>query len=186
MTSSKSEKTTAKTAIKSAVLAKAFYEGDHYPACDSLGYLLKRAVSSIRAEADARLASHDLTSSRWAPLLVLSLRGSMSSQAMARELDVDPAAITRVLDHLEAREFVSRDRSSEDRRVVQVALTPTGSKAAKRLKGVIAEVFNDHLIGFTGDEWLLLLSLLRRLVANGEACAAKRSVAETTPKEAKK
>ncbi|MNT99143.1 hypothetical protein D3C86_2214250 [compost metagenome] len=70
--------------------------------------------------------------------------------------------------------MVARERSTTDRRVVQLALTPEGDKVAAQVPPVLADVLNGHLSDFTHDEWQLLLRLLRRMLANGEALRQQR------------
>ena len=43
----------------------------------------------------------------------------------------------------------------------------------------MAEVLNSHLQGFSHDEWQLLLRLLQRMLANGEALKAASPAADT-------
>ncbi len=94
--------------------------------------------------------------------------------SLARDLETDPASMTRALDRLEAKGLVARERSTTDRRVVQLALTPEGDKVAAQVPPVLADVLNGHLSDFTHDEWQLLLRLLRRMLANGEALRQQR------------
>ena len=77
--------------------------------------------------------------------------------------------MTRSLDRLEAKGLVRRERSTEDRRVIHLVLTEEGKKVARKVPPVMAEVLNNHLRGFSEDEWKQLLGLLARMVANGDA-----------------
>ena len=74
--------------------------------------------------------------------------------------------MTRLLDRLEAKGPLKRVRSSEDRRVVNLELTPEGRAAAKEVPAVLCRVQNAHMKGFTHAEWETLKSLLRRILAN--------------------
>lgn len=85
---------------------------------------------------------------------------------LAREFRVDASAVTRRLDVLEARGFVMRVRSIEDRRVVRLALTPEGQTIAARMPAIFAGVVDQLLSGFTTDEIGFLKSMLRRVLAN--------------------
>ena len=76
--------------------------------------------------------------------------------------------MTRAIDRMEAKGLVQRNRSTTDRRVVQLALTDEGQRVAALVPPVLADVLNGHLSDFTHDEWLLLLRMLRRVLANGE------------------
>ena len=147
-----------------------FYDANRLSPEDSVGYLMRKVMSSIRTQADAQLSTHDMTYAQWLPLFKLSLCSSATTVAgLARDLETDPAAMTRVLDRLVAKGLVARERSTTDRRVVQIALTSEGQAVAAQVPPVLADVLNGHLSGFTPDEWQQLLHLLRRMLANGEA-----------------
>ena len=60
-------------------------------------------------------------------------------------------------------------RSTADRRVVQVELTPDGEAAICHVPGVLAEVMNAHLAGFSKTEWQALTTYLQRILKTGEA-----------------
>ena len=146
-----------------------FYHPCHLAPEESVGYLMRRVMSSIRTQADTQLATHDLTYAQWLPLFKLSLRESATVAALARDLETDPASMTRSLDRMEAKGLVVRERSTVDRRVVQLRLTPEGQRIAALVPPVLADVLNGHLSDFTHEEWQMLLHMLRRMLANGEA-----------------
>jgi len=135
---------------------------------------MRKVMSSIRTQADAQLSTHDLTYAQWLPLFKISRCEQTTVASLARDLETDPAAMTRALDRLEAKGLVLRERSTTDRRVVQLALTPEGQAVADKVPAVLADVLNGHLSDFTHDEWQLLLRLLRRMLANGEALRQQR------------
>lgn len=148
---------------------------------DSVGYLMSKVMSSIRTQADARLLAHDLTYVQWKPLFKLWLCKSATVASLARDLEMDPASMTRALDRMEAKGLVLRERSTVDRRVVQLTLTSEGERVAALVPPVLVDVLNGHLSDFTRDEWTLLLSMLRRMLANGEALREQTTTAASTP-----
>ena len=149
-----------------------FYGGS-YSADESVGYLMRRVLQSIAQQADTRLAPHGLTHGQWMPLFILLKAGGAGTVAhVARCINVDPGAATRMLDRLEKKGFVSRSRSTEDRRVVNVTLTESGRQVADEVPRVLSQVLNEHLAGFSHDEWQTLLSLLRRMLVNAELLQA--------------
>lgn len=135
----------------------------------SVGYLLRTVLLSIRSAADAQLQGRGLTFAQCLPLYKISHCKDTTLAALARELDLDPATLTRLLDRLEAKKLVVRERSTSDRRVVHVRATPLGAAMAEELTPVMADTLNAHLNGFSADEWQHLLALLRRMLANGDA-----------------
>ncbi|MET0209942.1 MAG: MarR family transcriptional regulator [Burkholderiaceae bacterium] len=158
-----------------------FYSADNFACEPSLGWLLRQIKQSMVCQADKMLGKHDLTHAQWAPMLRLRFNGPMSSAALARELAMDGGAMTRLLDRLEAKSLVQRERSVEDRRVVMVSLTETGVSAMSAAPGVLSHVFNMHLGGFTDQEFRTLISLLQRVVANGHAIRDAGLTSESSP-----
>lgn len=147
----------------------AHYRAATYCAEESVGYLMKRVMQSIVYQVDQRLDVHGLTSAQWGPLLRLRMAGPCTVVELARWLQVDAGAMTRLLDRLDKKKLCKRVRSSEDRRVVMVELTPQGEAAIAKVPAVLAEVMNAHLAGFSKTEWLALRGYLQRMLATGEA-----------------
>lgn len=146
-----------------------FYVPGEYCTEDSIGFLMKRVMMSIVAQADRKLVAHGLTSAQWAPLMRMKTQGGGSTVAeLARWLNTDAGATTRLLDRLEAKGLCRRVRQTDDRRVVRVELTPAGEAAIVEVPAVLCDVLNAHLEGFTESEWLDLRKYLRRMVDTGE------------------
>jgi DNA-binding MarR family transcriptional regulator len=149
-----------------------FYRADSYSPEQSVGLAMKQVMGSIMSQVDKRLVEHDLTHAQWVPLFKLAHGECATVAELARTLQSDPGAMTRALDRLEAKGLVARVRSSEDRRVVNLELTDAGRGLAEVVPGVLAEVLNLHLAGFSEAEWRSLLSMLGRMRANGDALRA--------------
>jgi DNA-binding MarR family transcriptional regulator len=139
---------------------------------NSMGYLMRRIGTMLVAEVDQRLSDLGLTHAQWAPLVLIS-RGKAATQAeLARELQLDAGALTRTLDRLEAKGLCKRERSTEDRRVVHLALTPEGEAATAPVPGVLCDVSNVLLSGFSPEDFEALMGYLRRVHANAESMRA--------------
>lgn len=152
-----------------ATASGAFYAPGQYTPDQSVGYLMRKVLSSILSQADAQLAPHDVTYVQYLPLYKL-LRGEGDTVAgLSRDLGIDPASMTRAVDRLQAKGLVRRERSTEDRRVVHLALTDAGREVATKVPGVLAEVLNAHLSDFSHGEWQQMLQFLHRMLANGDA-----------------
>ena len=146
-----------------------FYVPGQYKPEQSLGYLMKKVISSILLEADRRLASFDLTYVQWLPLYKLAQDEDITLASLSRDLQIDPAAMSRSLDRIESKGLIQRKRSLSDRRVVHLELSAEGREIAENVKGVLADVLNDHLEGFSVEEWTTMLALLKRMLMNGDA-----------------
>jgi DNA-binding MarR family transcriptional regulator len=146
-----------------------FYRPEGYEPHESAAYLMKRILACMGAEVDQAFEPRGLTNAQWIPLFKLH-RGEASTVAeLARECQLDTGAMTRLLDRLEAKGLVTRVRSSEDRRVVNLELTKEGRQAAREIPAVLCKVQNAFLQGLTVTEWQQLKELLARVLANGQA-----------------
>ncbi len=83
---------------------------------------------------------------------------------ISRHMNYDSGAITRVVDQLEARGFVTRSRSLTDRRVVHLALTPEGRTVTKAMATPTIAFWNEMLDDFSNEETAQLVALLTRLL----------------------
>lgn len=146
-----------------------FYRATNYCAEDSVGYLMRRIVMSIVHQADRRLGECGLTSAQWGPLFKIKNAQTATVAELARWLQVDAGSMTRLLDRLEKKGLCKRVRCIDDRRVVRVELTPQGEAAIVDVPGVLSEVLNAHLAGFSESEWQALRGYLKRMLETGEA-----------------
>ena len=131
------------------------------------GRLLKLVFGSLVRSIDARMLPLELTAMQWEPLILLSLGRADTVAALARECHMDCGAMTRMLDRLEAKELVRRQRSETDRRVVHLALTDKGRETAAAIPPVAREELGRHLKDFSEQETQLLISMLQRMLDNG-------------------
>lgn len=150
------------------VAAANFYRASGYCADDSVGYLMRRVLNSLAQAADGRLEGDDVTHIQWGPLFMLRNARASTVAELARELQTDAGAMTRLLDRLEAKGLCRRQRSTEDRRIVRIELTPAGEEVAARVPAVLAQVMNEMLAGFSRAEWETLKLLLQRMLDNAE------------------
>lgn len=143
----------------------AFYEGGRYEIEQSVGHLMKRITTQMRRRIERRMAEHGLTEAQWVPLWLLATGQGDTAQALTSAIDMNPGAMTRMLDRLEAKGLVARERSARDRRVVRLSLTAAGRDLVRHIPGVLAEVNNGALRGFSAAEFETLKALLRRMQA---------------------
>jgi len=132
----------------------------------SLGYFLSTARNVLAARIDRAVAPLGLTSSQIGVILLLSYERARTPNEMSRVLSYDTGSMTRMLDRLEKKGFLVRQRSHADRRVVELALTQAGRDAAQQLPDLVSSVLKAQLSGFSADEVGMLVRLLQRFIAN--------------------
>jgi MarR family transcriptional regulator, 2-MHQ and catechol-resistance regulon repressor len=114
----------------------------------------------------ARLfAEYDLTPSQYNVLRILRGEGRpLECMEIARRTITAVPGITGLIDRLERKRppLVRRERCSEDRRVVHVAITPEGLELLGRLDGPIRELHRKVLEHFKPREVAELTRLLEK------------------------
>jgi DNA-binding MarR family transcriptional regulator len=102
---------------------------------------LVRAASRLEGELNRTLRPYDLTTATYAILSILDRAGSvgLSCGDVAGQLIAEVPDMTRLLDRLERLEYVTRERSAHDRRMVRVKLTARGAEVVQNLKQVVTE-----------------------------------------------
>lgn len=134
----------------------------------NVGLLVRQLHTLVHQVINQKACPFGLTAHQWRPLLLIRHKGVDTPAELARALCIDTGAVTRALDRLEAKGFLQRERAQEDRRVVKIILTDAGMEVTSQILPIIADTLNLHLQGFSEDEFRMLLSLLKRMIANGE------------------
>ncbi|HXW75720.1 MAG TPA: MarR family transcriptional regulator [Steroidobacteraceae bacterium] len=133
----------------------------------SVGYLMGRARASLLSRLDAELERFGLTGMQFAVLKHLADGAARTAADLCRFMQYDTGAMTRIVDRLEQRGLLRRERCRDDRRVVLLRVSPTGRAQLPRLMAVAARVLEAHLAGFSPAEIAALKDYLGRMIANG-------------------
>jgi DNA-binding MarR family transcriptional regulator len=134
-----------------------------------VGYLMGRARASLLSSLDAGLERFGLSGMQFAVLKHLAEGSAQTAAELCRFMQYDTGAMTRILDRLEERGLVSRERSRTDRRAVVLKLSASGRTQLPRFAGVAGGVLEAHLAGFSGGEVDALKSYLGRMIENGQS-----------------
>jgi DNA-binding MarR family transcriptional regulator len=159
-----------------------FYDPAHYRARDSVGYLVRRLYSILSSRIEARFADQGLTLMQWIVLLYLRDGLARTASDIAREFRHDSGALTRVIDQLEQRGLLTRERSARDRRVVELNLTRVGRKTIEKLLPKVVGELNDALAPLSRDEFAQFQGFLLRILDHLQPESA--SAAEEPPARA--
>lgn len=132
----------------------------------NLGYLIKVLHEIMSQQVEEQMQEFGLTAAQWHPLIIIDLQQADTPAQVARLINVDTGATTRILDRLEQKGFITRSRSTQDRRVVHLHLTEKGAKVTKKLMPVVEQILNQALQGFTQEEFELYKKLTMRMLVN--------------------
>jgi DNA-binding MarR family transcriptional regulator len=138
---------------------------DEEPAVvQGLGYLLARARTTLVRAADLELDAQDITHAQGTILLMLASGKCNTAAELSRELYLDSASMTRMIDRLEKRSLLERAARSGDRRVTDLRLTAEGQRLGALLPDLYNGVLERSFAAFSSDEIAQLRSLLSKFV----------------------
>lgn len=128
----------------------------------SIGYLVRTIHQLGYARIDAACANEGLSGIQWSALIAIHF-GQTTCAALARDLAHDKGAMTRMIDVLEAKGLVQRDRDDADRRLVNLSLTEEGRAVAMRGRDKVIDLWNAVLADWSADETATLIAQLQKL-----------------------
>jgi DNA-binding MarR family transcriptional regulator len=160
---------------------KPYYTTRNYGIRNSVGYLMRICTNRLLPQMEAMFEDQELTFSQWTTLVALHDGRVSTPGDLAHNICHDAGSMTRLLDQMVKRGFVTRGRSETDRRVVTLALTPPGRKLVEALAPKVMEFWNGMLAGFSRAEVDTLIALLTRLVVATEAKTGKKLLISQEP-----
>jgi DNA-binding MarR family transcriptional regulator len=128
-----------------------------------LGFHVRQAQGTMHRQIIAVLAEVDLTQKQSATLWLVGANPGASQIAIGGALRMDRATTMAVIDKLEARNLVIRQRSAVDRRRHELYLTPVGQKLLVGVKARLNTQEEAFAERYTTAELETLIRLLKRL-----------------------
>jgi DNA-binding MarR family transcriptional regulator len=104
----------------------------------------------------------------------LRLVGPQKMKAVSEYLGVAVNTVTSIVDNLERKGHVQRERSPSDRRVVHVQLTDLGTAVGDASMGVKRELLRSLLEELPEGEQEVLVRLFRKIAATADIPSAER------------
>jgi DNA-binding MarR family transcriptional regulator len=143
-----------------------------------VGLLVKRCGSLLSMVGEAALESRPLSLVGFMVLRSLQKQSPMSPSELSTKTAYDMGGLTRVVDALEKVGLVKRERSRDDRRSVQITITPLGIRQADQSLAAIVGLLNQILEPFSKREVEALVSSLQRLTERLEEYVEPRPRAQ--------
>jgi len=154
--------------------ADGHYNLENYSLCESIGYLLKRCYTMSHMAVEQELVPYKLTFPQFSLLMMLTEYECSTAAELARHASIDTGSVTRMIDRLEAKQIVTRERSETDRRIIHIRLTEQGRLIVKKVPVIAINVLNRYLAHFEPGEVDTLKYLLRKLLSAESLMAAAR------------
>lgn len=130
----------------------------------SLGYLLKRASSALRAAMEAVLRPLGMTVTHYSCLELLAQRPGLSNSALARGVFVTRQSMNVLLHALERDGYVTRPAEAPVGKVLPTRLTARGRRSLAKATVAVRSVESRMLGGMTQDEQSGAFRILQSMV----------------------
>lgn len=137
------------------------------PSEDRAFIALQRAADRLALQAEQLLKSKGLTGAQYNVLRILrgaEPQGLACSSIAERMISHDPD-MTRLLDRMEKRSWITRERQSDDRRVVKTRITSGGLELLKRLDPRVRELHKQQFSHMPAARVKALAGLLEEICA---------------------
>ena len=124
---------------------------------------LVRATETVLAKATCHLKKVNLTVSQFGVLEALYHLGPMCQRDLAKKILKSTANLTTVIDNLEKRQLVTRERDIDDRRYFNILLTEEGDQLMRGIFPDHADRISGAMNNLTASEQMQLGMLCKKL-----------------------
>lgn len=130
---------------------------------EAIGLLISRCLNRVTDACAGAMVDLDISSQQYGVLHSIYRGRASTPSALARLCFTNTAAITYTLDVLEKKGLLIRNRSSSDRRVIDLELTAEGNALIQECIPRAVNAQNQVLKSLSEAECQTLRSLLRRI-----------------------
>lgn len=129
-----------------------------------VGYTLRRAyMLNVTPHFSKRMAKYRLTPVEYTILVLLKENPNINQKRLSQAINVSPPNMATLLDRLEARDLLSRQRNPLDKRSQTLVLTAEGQRMCTKAEKAIEELEVDVTSALTAEERVELLRLLQKM-----------------------
>ena len=150
------------------------FHSDNFQNC-TLGLLLGRAAILKDRIIDSHMEPYGITAAQFKVLIIMAQFDVDTPAELCRHLSLDSGSMTRMLDRLEQKNLLARQRSEADRRQVRLVLTEDGQVLAGMLPQIGADAMNQLAAVISPQELQSLEQILKKiLLAAGDPITVQR------------
>jgi MarR family transcriptional regulator, organic hydroperoxide resistance regulator len=133
---------------------------------NNLGYKVKLVSQLMYRDFLGRLEPYGLTPFHYLVLCCLWEEDGLSTSGIADKLNQLGATLTGVVDRMEDRNLVYRERDSGDRRIIRIWLTDEGRQLMYVLPAIGAQTIDKAAVGIPKAQRDTFARLLDQIIAN--------------------
>ncbi len=138
---------------------------------DSVMIALRKIIQAIDMNSKKLVKRVGLTGPQLVILQEISSQGEVTAGEIARAVSLSQATVTGILDRMEKRGLIARQRSERDKRRIMISITAMGEQVLKDAPPLMQEAFVERFSNLKDWEQTMILSALQRLVSIMDARA---------------
>ncbi|MEO7037944.1 MAG: hypothetical protein ABI548_28515 [Polyangiaceae bacterium] len=127
-------------------------------------FLVARLATLLRRRCAERLRELNITVQHYAVLCCLQDFGRCCNSDLVRWTGIDASDLIPILNALESRMCVGRDRKDSDQRQAELSLSHFGRELRARAERALEEAEDEAFLALASDERVALRDLLARVV----------------------
>lgn len=113
---------------------------------EAIGLYTSHTVKNIIRFLTLQMKEFDVTPEQWTVLRRLAEQDGISQKQLALKSEKDQPTLTRILDILERKELISKQKNKEDRRSFLIFITEKGMKANDDLSPFIEDLYEETIL----------------------------------------
>src|SRR5699024_4312518 len=125
---------------------------------------LRRITRSVALHSRQLAAYSNITAPQLVCLRVVIENGPLTTTAISREIHVSPSTVVGILDRLEDKGWIKRERGRQDRRIVFITATEEGVAVARATPSPLQQKLADSLKALPELEQAAITMSLERIV----------------------
>lgn len=125
---------------------------------------LRRITRSVALHSRQLAACSHITGPQLVCLRTVMEKGPMTATAISREVHVSPSTVVGILDRLEDKGLIVRERGREDRRIVFITVTDAGRQLVHDTPSPLQQKLADSLKALPAIERATITTSLERIV----------------------
>lgn len=130
---------------------------------------LRRIIQAVDLYSRKLASQHGLTGPQLVCLREIRNQGAMNPGSLARAVSLTPPTVSGILDRLEARGLLTRQRRNRDKRQVLVKLTDEGEQVVAQTPPPLQELFTQRLAALPPERRRTIADALHHVVELMEA-----------------
>jgi len=138
-------------------------------ASDSVMIALRKIIRAIDMNSKKLVKRVGLTGPQLVILREIARRREVTAVQIAQAVSLSQATVTGILERMEKRQLIARQRSDRDKRRIMIRITANGDRILENAPPLMQEEFVERFCSLQEWEQMMILSALQRLVSILEA-----------------